>query len=76
MENIVKTLDIKFKLFTVINRDCEAMFGRMKEIEYTRRVKDISKILEEIYGLKIKAIEHKVTADKKQEGIDIWDQEI
>ena len=76
MENIVKTLDIKFKLFTVINRDYEAMLERMKEREFTRRVKDISKILKEIYGLKIKTIEHKVIADKKQEGIDIWYQEI
>ena len=55
MEDIVKTLDMKFKLLTVINRDYEARLQRAKEREYTRRVKDISKILEEIYDLKIKA---------------------
>ena len=30
----------------------------------------------EIYDLKIKAIENKVAADKNQEDIDVWDQEM
>ena len=71
MENIVKTLDMKFKLLTVINRDYEAMLERAKEREYTCRVKDISKILKEIYNLKIKAIEHKLAADENQVGINV-----
>ena len=50
------------------------MLERAKERLYTWRVKDISKILEEIYDPKTKAIEHKVTADDKQEDIDVWDQ--
>ena len=70
-----KTLDMKFRLLTVIKRDFEAMLERAKEREYTQEVKDISKILEEICNLKIKAIEHKVAADGKQEDIDVWDQE-
>ena len=76
MENIVKTFDMKFKLLTVINRDYEAMSERAKERVYTRRVKNISKILEEIYDLKIKVTEHKVAADENQENIDVWDQEM
>ena len=76
MENIVKALDMKFKLLTVINRDYEAMLQRAKERECTRRVNDISKILEEIYDLKIKAMEHKVAANENQEDIDVWDQEM
>ena len=54
MKDIVKTLDIEFKPLTVINRDYEAMLRRGKEGEYTRIVKGISKILEEINYLKIK----------------------
>ena len=46
------------------------MSERAKEREYTQRLKDISNILEEMYDPKIKAIEHKVAADEKQE--DIW----
>ena len=76
MENIVKTLDMKFKLFTVTNRDYEAMLQRANERECTRRVKDISKILEEIYDLKIKAMENKVAVNENQEDIDVWDQEM
>ena len=52
------------------------MLDPAKEGEYTRRVKDISKILEEIYDLKIKNIEHKVAADENQEDNDVWDQEM
>ena len=76
MENIVKTLDIKFKLITVISRYYKTKIECLKEIEYTQSVKDISKILEEIYDLKIKAIEHKIPADKHQKDIDVWDQEM
>ena len=65
MENM-KTPDMKFELLTVINRDYEAMLQREKEREYTRRVKDISKILEEIYNQKFKAIEHKVATNVNQ----------
>ena len=71
MEDNLKTLDMKFELFTVINKDYEAMLERAKEREHTRRVKDISKILEEINGLKIKATKHKVAADEKQEDINV-----
>ena len=59
MVDIVKTLDMKFKLLAVINRDPEAMLERARERAYTRRVKAISKILEEINDLKIMAIEKK-----------------
>ena len=69
MEDIVKMLDMKFRLLTVTNRDYEEMLQCAKEREYTRRVKDISKILEEIYDLKIKATEHKVAAEENQEDI-------
>ena len=76
MENIVRTLDMKFKLLAVINRDYEAMPERAKERVYTRGAKNISKILEEIYDLKIKVIEYKVAADENQEDVDVWDQEM
>ena len=67
---------MKFKLLTVINRDYEAMSERAKERVYTRGVKNISKILEEIYDLKIKVTGHKVVADENQEDIDVWDQKM
>ena len=76
MENIVKILDIKFKLMTVTNRYYKTKIERVKETEYTQSVKDISKILQEIYNLKIKAIEQKVQADENQEDIDVWNQEM
>lgn len=49
------------------------MLENGEDREYTRRVKDNSKILEETYDLKIKTSEHKVAADEKQEGTDVWD---
>ena len=45
MKNIVKILDIKFKLMTVTNRYYKTKIERVKETEYTQSVKDISKIL-------------------------------
>ena len=60
---------MKFKLLSVINRDYEEMLERTKEREYIRRVKNISKILEKIYDLKVKAIEHKVAAGENQEDV-------
>ena len=60
----------------VINRDYEATLERTIEREYTRGVRETLKVLEEIYNLKITAIEHKVEADKKQKDIDVWDQEM
>ena len=45
------------------------MLERTKEREYSRRVKIISKILEKIYDLKVKAIEHKVAAGENQEDV-------
>ena len=43
MEDIAKTIDIKFKLWTVKKRNYEAMLDCGKEREYTGRIKDISK---------------------------------
>ena len=60
---------MKFKLLSVINRDYEEMLERTKEREYIRRVKNISKILEKIYDLKVKVIEHKVAAGENQEDV-------
>ena len=42
------------------------MLENAEDREYTRRVKDNSKILEETYDLKIKTSEHKVAADDVQ----------
>ena len=72
----METWDLKFKLMIVINRDYEATLERTIEREYTRGVRETLKVLEEIYNLKITAIEHKVEADKKQKDIDVWDQEM
>ena len=60
---------MKFKLLSVINRDYEEMLERTKEREYIRRVKNISKILEKIYDLKVKAVEHKVAAGENLEDV-------
>ena len=60
---------MKFKLLSVINRDYEEMLERTKEREYIRRVKNISKILEKIYDLKVKVIEHKVATCENQEDV-------
>ena len=49
------------------------MLENGEDREYTRRVKDNSKVLEETYDLKIKTSEHKVAADEKQESTDVWD---
>ena len=76
MENTVKKLEMKFKLLTVINRDFEAMLERTKKKRIIQRVKNLSKILEEIYDLKIKDIENKVAVEENQEGTDVWDQEM
>ena len=76
MENTVKKLETKFKLLTVINRDYEAMLERAKKKRIIQRAKNLSKILEEIYDLKIKDIENKVAAEENQEGTDVWDQEM
>ena len=65
MKDIVKTLDMKFKLLAVINRDYEAMLEREKERKYTGRVKDISKDFRGNIRSENQSIEHKVTADGK-----------
>ena len=67
---------MKFKLLTVINRDYEAMLERAKKKRIIQRAKNLSKILEEIYDLKIKDIENKVAAEENQEDNDVWDQEM
>ena len=76
MENTVKKLEMKFKLLTVIKRDYEAMLERAKKKRIIQRAKNLSKILEEIYDLKIKDIENKVAAEENQEDTDVWDQEM
>ena len=69
MQNIVKARFMKLKLLSVINRDYEEVLERTKEKEHIRRVKNISKILEKIYDLKVKAVEHKVAAGENQEDV-------
>lgn len=78
MEDILKALDLKLKLLRlmVLNRDHEAMLQRGKEREYNLRIKDISKILREVYNLKIKFMEAIIPDNEIQEEIEVLNQEM
>lgn len=78
MEDILKALDLKLKLLRlmVLNRDHEAMLQRGKEREYNLRIKDISKILREVYNLKIKFMEPIIPDNEIQEEIEVLNQEM
>ena len=78
MEDILKALDLKLKLLRlmVLNRDHEAMLQRGKEREYNLRIKDISKILREVYNLKIKFMEPIIPDNEIQEEIEFLNQEM
>ena len=74
----MKALDLKLKLLRlmVLNRDHEAMLQRGKEREYNLRIKDISKILREVYNLKIKFMEAIIPDNEIQEEIEVLNQEM
>ena len=78
MADILKALDLKLKLLRlmVLNRDHEAILERGKEREYNLRIKDISKILREVYNLKIKFMEPNIPDNEIQEEIEVLNQDM
>ena len=72
METAEKTIGNKIKLLNYTNKDTELIIERRKQRELGRRKKNIEYMLEEIYAVKMEAIEQKIIEEVNQEEIDEW----
>ena len=72
METAEKTIGNKIKLLNYTNKDTELIIERRKQRELGRRKKNIEDMLEEIYAVKMEAIEQKIIEEVNQEEIDEW----